>query len=200
MTEAGCERIETLNLTIVETPDIIIEGDHYPVGGSETNFSVYNYEIIPQNTSTVFDSVTRSLDNLNWYIETHDNGMNADVHIFTWLPDTVQLIATAYNECGSYTYYFWIHTSYYGIDDNEVGQISITPNPNKGIMEIRLDDMAGKTEVKVFDINGKHIDNFMIGDQTKVYHYEMPTKAVGVYNFVISNGGATVTKRVVISK
>ncbi len=200
VTEAGCERIETLNLTIVETPDIIIEGDHFPVGGSETNFSVYNYEIIPQNTSTVFDSVTWSLDNLNWYIETHDNGMNADVHIFTWLPDTLLLLATAYNECGSYTYTFWIRTSYYGVNDIEDSHISITPNPNKGSMEIHLDNMSGKTEVQVYDINGKRIDSFMIDEGIKVYPYEMKTKAIGVYNFVISNGSATITKRVVISK
>ena len=200
LTQAGCERIETLNLLIVETPDIVVEGAHNPIGGSETSFSVYNYEIVPQNSATVFDSIVWSMGNENWYIDPHNNGMDVDLHIFTWIPDTVQLIATVYNECGSFTYPFWIHTSYYGIEDNDASMISITPNPNNGIMDINLNNLSGNTEVKVFDIKGNQIDSFVIDDLTKIYRYEMPQNAAGVYNFVITNGSATVVKRVAINR
>ena len=198
-TAAGCERIETLNLTIVETPDIVIEGSHFPIGGSETNFSVYNYEIVPQNSSTVFDSVVWHMDNINWYIDPHNNGMDVDLHIFTWIPDTVQLIATAYNECGSHTYTFWIHTSYYDIDENSQGNsINILPNPNNGKMNFEFNDFKGEAMVKVFDNNGNLVETFNI--DRKNFRYEMAPKASGTYHFVITHDGKVTTKRIVIVK
>jgi len=200
LTEHGCQRTETLNLTIVQTPDIAINGTHWPIGGSETQFTTYSYSIEALNTATEFDSVTWNIDCPNWYITPGASDTEIDLHIHTWLPDSIALTATAYNECGSYTYTFWIHTSYYGIEDNDASMISITPNPNNGIMDINLNNLSGNTEVKVFDIKGNQIDSFVIDDLTKIYRYEMPQNAAGVYNFVITNGSATVVKRVAINK
>ena len=198
-TSAGCERIETLNLTIVETPNIVIDGDHFPIGGSETSFSIYNYEIVPQNSSTVFDSVVWHMDNINWYIDPHNNGMDVDLHIFTWIPDTVQLIATAYNECGSHTYIFWIHTSYYDIEEHsQDNSINILPNPNNGNMNFEFNDFKDEAMVKVIDNNGNLVDTFTINRSD--FRYEMTPKASGTYHFVITHDGKVTTKRIVIVK
>ncbi len=197
LTDSGCERIETLNLVITESPYFVIEGDHNPVGGSETSFSTYNYEIVPQNTAIEFDSIVWSIDNENWYIDEHNNGMDVDLHIFTWLTDTVQLVATVYNECGSQTYYFWIRTSYYGVEDNtSEDEITITPNPNHGRMTISIVNLQDEASIKVFDLTGNLVDTFVIENET--YLYEMRKYAVGMYNFVITYNNKIVTKKVIV--
>ena len=200
-TESGCERIETLQLTIVETPNIEIDGQEWPISGSETSYSSYDYTIIPLNSTTEFDSVTWQIDAEGWYIIPYADPTSAELRIFSYYSDTLlPLIATAYGECGSMTDTIWLKPSYYGIEENNAAQISITPNPNKGMMEIHLDNLNGNTEVNVVDITGNHIDSFVIGKETSVYQYDMREKATGVYNFIFTNGKATITKRVVVSK
>ena len=197
LTEHGCQRTETLNLTVAQTPDITINGTHWPIGGSETQFNTHHYSIETLNSATEFDSVTWNIDCPNWYITLGTSDTDIDLHIHTWVPDSIALTATAYNECGNYTYTFWIYTSYYNIGENDESHISIAPNPNKGIMDISLDNTEGPTDIKVFDINGKIVDCFVINEGTKVYHYEIPVKAVGVYSFVISSRDKKVVKRIV---
>ena len=65
-------------------------------------------------------------------------------------------------------------------------------------MMIYLNNMTGDTEVKVYDLNGNIIDNFVIDEATNAYPYIMPKVAVGVYNFVFKNGKKTFIKKVVI--
>ncbi len=196
LTANGCERIETLNLTLVETPNIKINGTRWPIGGSETNYSIYNYNVISLNNTSEYDSVTWTLGCPNWYIEPHNNGMDADVHIFTWIPDSIQLTATAYNECGESTNTIWLRTSYYGINEEDGDIISITPNPNNGNMEIRLDESISNALIKVFDNTGKQLDSFAANGKNA--HYSIPTKAAGIYHFLIIGKEKTIVKKVVI--
>lgn len=196
VTSNGCERIETLNLTIVETPDIKINGTRWPIGGSETSFSVYNYNILSLTNATEYDSVIWTLGCPNWYVEPHNNGMDADVHIFTWIPDSIQLTATAYNECGESTNTIWLRTSYYGIDEKEGNIVSITPNPNNGNMKISLDESISNALIKVFDNTGKQVDSFTV--KGKSTHYSIPAKTSGIYHFLIIGEEKTIVKKVVV--
>jgi len=198
-TSFGCPHHETLNLTIVETPDITVDGSRWPVSGSETNISIYNYSVVPQNTSTEFDSVTWQLDAPGWYMVPNGNGETAELRIYSWLADSLQVTATAYNQCGEMTYTFWIHPSYYSVDEENNQNISILPNPNNGTMDIHIDNASSNDmEITVFDVLGNLIDKFTIDRYTNSYRYNMTTRAKGMYNFVITNSESTITKRVVI--
>lgn len=198
-TSFGCPHHEVLNLTIVETPDVTVDGSRWPVSGSETNISIYNYSVVPQNTATEFDSVTWQLDAPGWYVVPNGNGETADLRIYSWLADSILMTVTAYNQCGSMTTSFWIHPSYYGVEENMNNNISILPNPNKGSMDIRLDEASSSdVEIKVFDLLGNIVDEFSINRYTNLYHYDMSSRAKGLYNFVITNGENTITKRVIV--
>ena len=199
-TSFGCPHHETLNLTIVETPDILIDGQRWPISGSETNISVYNYSVIPQNSATEFDSVTWQLDAPGWFIVPIGNGATADLNIYSWQADSILMTVTAYNQCGSMTTTTWIHPSYYGMDEENSHNISILPNPNRGSMEIVIDDNTTDAEIKVYGILGNIIDRIKIDKFVNTYHYDLPCQAAGIYNFVITQGNKVTTKRIVVER
>ena len=199
-TAFGCPHNEILNLTIVETPDVLIDGQRWPISGSETNISIYNYSIIPQNTATEFDSVTWQLEAPGWYITPNGNGETATLSIYSWLPDSILLTVTAYNQCGEMTTTTWIHPSYYGVEEENGQNISILPNPNRGSMDIVLENNESDVEIKVYDILGNIIDRINIDKFINTYHYDIPYRATGMYNFVITQGNKVTTKRVIVER
>ena len=168
------------------------------MGGSETQYSENSYSInIPSGTT--FDDIVWSVDCENWMIEPIGDGSEIILYIYTHTSDTSHLTATLYNECGVTTTTFWIRTTYYGIEEDNLANISITPNPNKGSMSITLDNMEGDADVSVYDLNGNIVDRFVIGNATRNYKYDMRTNAVGVYYFRINANGKTTTKKVVVT-
>ena len=200
-TSFGCPRHEVLNLTIIETPDVTIHGSTWPISGSETSYSSYDYTIVPNNSTTEFDSVTWQIDATGWYIIPYADPTSAELRIFSYYSDTLfPLIATAYNSCGSMTDTIWIHPSYYGTKENATCNISILPNPNKGSMDIVIENNDSDAEIKVYDIMGNIIDKIRIDRYVDTYHYDLTTRATGTYTFVITQGNAVTTKKVVIER
>ena len=198
-TPAGCDSIVTMHLNINAAPEIEINGQHTPMGGSETQYSENTYSIELQD-GVAYDSITWSVDCENWLIDTIGDGSEIKLYIYTHTTDTNYLTATIYNECGATTTTFWIRTTYYDIPEVSISSISILPNPNKGDMSITLENTTGDAEVKVFDLSGNIIDSFTIAGQTRNYKYDMRTNAVGVYYFRITVDGNTTTKKVVVTR
>jgi len=196
---AGCDSTVILHLDISAAPEIEIDGDHRPMGGSEVQYSENFYALsLPEGTA--IDSVIWSVDCDNWQIHYLDDSTSIMLYIYTHTADTSHLTATLYNECGETTTSFWIRTTYYGTEENSEAEVNIVPNPNNGSMTITLDNVSSNANVVVFDLRGNVIDNFTIDNATRSYKYDMRTKAVGVYYFRITADGSTTTKKVVVTR
>ena len=119
-----------------------------------------------------------------------------------WTEETVWLYFTAVNGCDSVTKGYELHPSFYGVEENEAypAMVSIIPNPNNGQMELRLENMEGKVDVKVCNATGVMLDQFeiMTRQGLNTYNYTMQRLSNGVYFFVFSDGKRSVTKKVVI--
>ena len=114
----------------------------------------------------------------------------------------VVLTATTNNDCDSQSRQIYLKSSFLDID--EYGQakanVSIAPNPNNGLMHIRLENMEGHTAVRVFDMTGTQIDAFETYDNASLYSYDYAMKhnAQGIYYFIFSNDDRQITRKVVI--
>ena len=201
-TVLGCDSIITLHLTLDYTPDANIIGDHWVVGGSETNISKYHYYVVPTHDVVVIDTVEWFINCPNWHVDPIGNGEHSDLFIHTFLPgDSVELRATVYSNCGSATQSIWIHTSYFGVDEETSNSnVAIMPNPNKGDMTIRLENITGDATIYVYDLLGNTIDKFRINnkDEVALIPYSLRTKAEATYTFVIVTDIGTFTRKVVV--
>ena len=114
----------------------------------------------------------------------------------------VVLTATTSNDCDSQTQQIYLKSSFLDIDEygEAKANVSIAPNPNNGLMHIRLENMEGRTAVRVFDMTGTQIDTFETYDNASLYSYDYAMKhnAQGIYYFIFSNDDRQITRKVVI--
>ena len=125
------------------------------------------------------------------------------MYVLNYVPDTIWLRATAYNNCnpqGVSTRY-WFVCSFYGTDDHAVQpEIDIMPNPNKGEMSIDFGDMEGLVNATVYDMQGQAIDRFSLAATPKSRHsYNLSGQKSGIYLFVFNYNGIIVTKKIIIT-
>lgn len=83
-----------------------------------------------------------------------------------------------------------------GLEDNEMEEVKIYPNPTKGNIEMSFSKKIEKAEVRVYDMTGKLIQEFQVQDTQKVsfflngengvYTIEMTTNKGEVYRKRIS--------------
>ena len=166
---------------------------------------MYHYFIEPIHDGTEIDSVVWYIDCPNWHVDPIGNGEESDLYIHTFLHgDSVALSATVYNSCGSVTTTIWLHTTYYGTEENETvdSDVSIMPNPNNGDMNIRFDNLSGEAEVRVFDLLGNILDHFKVNihDSVMMMPYTLKTKAEATYFFLITTENASFTRKVIVRR
>ena len=202
-TSSGCDSIVELNLDFNFTPELEIQGTHWPIGGSETHISVNEYEVQLNEAQAIIDTVLWQIDCPNWYVKPHgDKGTQCTLYIFSYLLEPVTLHAWAVNRCDSVHEEFFIQTSYYDVE--EVLQdvdFSVVPNPTHGEVTLSFDGLQGSIEVQVINSMGQKVDAFFVeggGSLRKVYD---PRKLPdGVYLFAAKQRGKTWTKKVVLRK
>lgn len=194
---SGCDSVYILTLDMDFTPNFSIEGDHWPVGGSETYISVNEYAIALDDARASVDTVTWQIDCENWRLEPHGIGQTCMLYIYSYLEDPVMLHATVVNRCGTETRDFAIKTTYFGIDetiDNE--SFTISPNPSDGHLTLHLDQLKGLAEISVYKSSGQRVDNFTVdADVIKAYDYLLPETGDGLYLLVLRNNGATLVRK-----
>ena len=157
-TEAGCDSILDLTVTISYTPDFEIVGNHWPIGGSETYISVNEYAVSFDNPLATFDTVVWTVDCENWRLEPHGRGESCTLYIYSFLENPVMLHASIVNKCGNAEEEFFIQTSYFGVEESVDNEwFAIVPNPNNGAFTIDFGTMHGQVEVSVYDAHGRQV-------------------------------------------
>lgn len=215
-TEQGCYREQTYHIQgmlYTPQPEIIsgnpdIENPHYPITATEFNVNRYNYSVedLVSDIATWHNSQCRwEISKKSWRIEPSEDNLSCLVYPMDWSEDTVWLSFKAVNDCtgeDGVIARFWLKPSYYGVEDNETNSawVNVIPNPNNGQMELRLENMEGRVDVKVYNAVGTPIDHFEIKAQQgpSTYFYTMKQLSNGVYFFVFTNGKKSTTKKVVI--
>lgn len=194
---AGCDSIYRLRLDLDFTPRFSIEGDHWPVGGSETYISVNEYAIDMDDARASIDTVIWQIDCANWRLEPHGDGMTCTLYIYSYLEEPVMLHATVMNRCGTETSDFSIKTTYFGVDDNEGLGFEVSPNPTDGRLTLHFEQLQGLVEVSVYNGLGQVVDTFVVdADMTKTSVYDLPDMGDGLYFLVLRNNGSIAVRKI----
>jgi len=94
--------------------------------------------------------------------------------------------------------YSLMHFSTTGIsDENMINNISIYPNPSKGIFNISLEGIEGKIQIKVLDLRGKVISNFELSEAVST-KLDLTELVAGVYFISFSGKDFSDVKKIVI--
>lgn len=197
----GCDSLVEMYLSMNYTPNHTIVGDHWPIGGSETHISVYNYSIRLEDDRCQFDTVIWSVDCPNWYIEPHGKGETCTLYIYSYLLEPVDLHATVVNRCDSVTNDFSIKTSYFGVEEN-MECVSVSPNPTSGEVMIGFGSLTGETIIRLYNVNGSLVDEFSLNldGMTKTFPYSIHDIDSGLCYLVINNSGILKTFKILINK
>ncbi len=209
-TEHGCPHEQTIRITNMEyTPQPkIMSNDalsHYPITATEFLVNQYTY-YITDNISNIShwntDQCGWSISYPSWRIVESEDKLSCKLYPMDHTDDTVWLSFTAVNACDSVTYKYFLVSSFYSIDDQDLFPVSVSviPNPNNGQMELRFDNMEGEIDVKVYNTAGMLEDHFEIKVMHNPYQYQYSMKRLsdGVYFFVFNDGKRCFTKKVVI--
>ena len=214
-TEEGCYREQTYHIEDMQytpEPEIVSldEGvdPHYVITATEFNVNQYTYSVedLVSDIATWHNSQCRwDISKKSWRIAPSEDNLSCLVYPMDWSEDTVWLSFKAVNDCtgeDGVIASFWLKPSYYGVEENETNStwVNVIPNPNNGQMELRLENMEGRVDVKVYNAVGTPIDHFEIKAQQgpSTYFYTMKQLSNGVYFFVFTNGKKSTTKKVVI--
>ena len=201
-----CDSIVTTRLDMNYTPEFGVVGPQYVIGGSEWEFTEHAYTIAIDNPLCHIDTVVWSVDCPNMTVQPIGDGTKARLRVFTLLApnDSVALHAAATNRCGTEERTFWIHTTYYDVDEqaDNVRDLAVFPNPNTGLFTLRMKGFSGHVAITVYNAEG-----------LKVMAWEedgMPDEAVlpvdcsrlrdGIYTFRVHNETAALAKKIVISR
>lgn len=190
---------------IIKCSDGSIEFPNHPITATEFNVNRYTYHVednISDISTWFIDSCRWSISKPSWPIVVSDDNLSCTVYAMDWVPDTIWLCFKAVSPCNNTIAKYSLVPSFYGIEEAEAypANVSIMPNPNKGQMRLRFENMEGRIGIKVYTLTGALIDSFevtttQVGD---TYEYSMKRFQNGVYFFVISDGKRSVTKKVVI--
>ncbi|WP_162126744.1 S8 family serine peptidase [Flavobacterium phycosphaerae] len=81
---------------------------------------------------------------------------------------------------------------------NTLATVSVYPNPTKGIINVNLPEISGKTILTLHDIQGRAIFTKETTASSEVFDIENLQE--GVYLLSIENGGNKTTKKVILNK
>ena len=199
----GCDSTYILTIDMEFTPDFEFVGNHWPIGGTETHFSINEYAVDFVEPRTHVDTVLWQIDCPNWHVEPHGNkGKKCTLYIHSYLLEPVTLHACAINRCDTIHKEFIIQTSYYGTEelDDEQG-FSIYPNPSEGRLTMHLSDLDGTAEVQVFNALGQKVDAFSVdGTSGREVDYGMPEVPNGIYYLVLKSDRRTVIRKLLLQR
>ena len=214
----GCDSVVTMHVDLDFTPNPsdIYPADannlypHWVVTATEFQINSNDFMFWDHNSACRWDSVRWEFEDPNvlWMLEpdttTHPSGKACKMYVLNYMPDTIWLRATAYNRCAldGVSSRYWFVCSFYGIDEHEVADFSVVPNPNNGQMTLCFEHLTGKVNVKVYDMTGKLIDDFQTSNdmESSSMYYDMKDWSDGIYFFVANGKEGTKARKVVVKR
>lgn len=192
---------------IIYCPDPNISNPHWPITATEFNVNRYTYRVKDNGNSEIsrwkMDQCEWRISKTSWrLVPNPEDPLECMVYAMDWVADSICLSFKAVNDCDSTIAEYWLHPSFYGVNDAETtgADFNIVPNPNNGQMTLVFNHFEGKVEVKVYDVMGNLIDDFetynKMGSNTLEYNLMNPQ---GMYFFVANGKERTIVKKVVIS-
>ena len=208
-----CTRETRLHLNLSYTPHPFIDSynpyAHWPITATEFNVNRYTFFV----NDTVSKITKWKTDQCKWEISwdswrvvpDEDNPLKCQVYAMDWIEDTIWLSFKAVNACSGeegVIAKYWLCPSFYGINDSEtsLSDFNIVPNPNHGEMELRLEQLTGKVNIKVYDMRGALVDVIETYNDldSKTLHYTLEHTSSGFYFFVATAKEGTIAKKVII--
>ena len=118
------------------------------------------------------------------------NGLENDNYVITY---TYQDPTTGCeNECE-----FTITLNYVGIETSSLAEISIYPNPNKGVFVMDLSNIEGKVYYQIYDTKGSVIISNEFVNYGGVEEFNLDV-APGIYYIQLRNAEQTINKKIVV--
>ena len=217
-TATECGKVYHLNLDLdyspkpkisCITPNATVYGDTVAVI-TNTEFFSFQYDFFVEDTLGHIDG----WESLEWHIskpswiaepfEKNDepNRHYCRVYVAERSDDLVELWCNVSNHCHQDSVVFYLQSSFFGIDGHETvpADFNIVPNPNNGDMELRFENLTGKTSVKVYDMRGTLIDVLDLYNDlySNTLHYILRPISPGIYYFVATAKEGTIAKKVII--
>lgn len=202
----GCDSIVTMYLDMGYTPDFTIVGDHWPIGGTELAWSQSTYHIALDHPLCVVDSVEWSVDCPTMFVFPQEDGLSCNLRIFSYLPptDSVPLRAIVYNRCGREEQVFWVHTSYFGIEDHSTEQsgFSVYPNPSAGLLKMNMKGMPGEVRLTLYDSEGNLVDQWIHRNlsEEETLVYDASKLQNGLYTVKVCHDTVLFTRKIIVRK
>ena len=214
----GCDSIVHLSMTMPSPPDpseifpmdSTITKPHYVITSTEFEVQHYDFYIKDNIPGNVWDSVSWVLETeCDWILQPFgEKNTCCRVVVLNRVEDTVWLKAKVHSPCdpeGSIERRFWFLCSFYGIDDNSSSTDSLTfdiiPNPNNGEMSIITNNLEGLMDVRVYNMTGLLIDQFIfLATPDSPHHYNLRNYPNGIYLMVLCHQGTITSKKFIISK
>lgn len=88
----------------------------------------------------------------------------------------------------------------FAVQDNQLNEFTISPNPNNGIFELNFNQPLGNdTDFNVYDINGRLIESFKPINNSASMRVELKNQyQTGVYLLEIKNGNNSAVSKIII--
>ena len=223
-TTQGCDSIVSLTIHDMKhtpTPRIAYADDSFYQDGdtigvvTNTEFFSFQYDFFVEDTLGHigdWDSCVWQISKASWTIEPFTEEDEPDkryckVNVAERDELPVELSCTIYNShClpdSVLIRRIYLKSSFFGLDeqDDAVPGFSVAPNPNSGQMTLRFENMAGKVNVKVYDMHGILIDCLDIYNnlKTNTLQYNFRNPSAGIYYFVATAKEGTLTRKVVVA-
>ena len=212
-TPAGCLYEISLHITnmnytpqpVIYCPNPDISNPHWPITATEFNVNRYTYRVKDSKSDISrwkMDQCRWNISKSSWRLVTNaDDPLECTISAMDWVADSICLSFKAVNDCDSTIAEYWLHPSFYNINEVEtpLADFNIAPNPNDGRMTLVFDRLEGKVEVKVYDVTGNLIDNFDTYNDTEhnTLRY-MLNGSKGLYYFVVVGKEGTIAQKVVV--
>lgn len=153
--QEGCDSIISLNLTVNQTPDISLEGPDIVAVATNLTTGIYYY-YVADSASIEPNTMEWLCSNPDWSIMPLGDGYRCRL-LVTTLGEGV-LKAITHNSTGCDTSVDKdIIATFYNVDENNVADIKLFPNPVHDNLTIESQDMIEKIEI--FDHIGNKIYN-----------------------------------------
>ena len=215
-TECGKVHHLYLDLGYSPSPKISCANGHAVIYGdtiaviTNTEFFSFQYDFFVEDTLGHIDdweSFDWHISKPSWIVEPFEkndepNKHYCRVYVAERSDELVELWCNVSNHCHQDSVAFYLQSSFFGVDGHETipADFNIVPNPNNGDIELRFENLTGKTNVKVYDMRGTLID--IIDTYNDLYsntlHYSLKPISPGIYYFVATAKEGTIAKKVII--